>query len=297
MKNESTSKLEMITSMVIFGTIGIFVRYISLPSSVIALVRGIIGTIFLIGVMFVKKQRPELANIKTKIIRLIISGACIGVNWILLFESYRYVSVATATLCYYMSPIIVIILSPLFFKEKLTPIKIVCTIAAIIGMVFVSGIIKDGLPKIGEIRGIILALAAAVLYASVIIINKKMGDISSYDRTVTQLFFASVILLPYCLITENFGSFNVNRFQVMMLILVGVIHTGIAYWMYFSSINGLKSQTVAILGYIDPVVAVILSALLLHEHLDIFGIVGALLILGATFFSDYDFKKSNKEQE
>ncbi len=293
MTGKNSSKLKLISSMAIFGTIGIFVRYISLPSSVIAFTRGITGTVFLILVMLIIKKPPDFVSIKRNLKLLILSGACIGVNWILLFEAYRYTTVATATLCYYLSPIIVIAVSPLFFKEKLTVKKLICTVAALIGMVLVSGIVKNGTPKISELKGVLLGLGAAVLYASCIIINKNMKDVSSYDRTVTQLFSAAVILLPYCLITEDFSSFSLTGFQLLMLVFVGIVHTGVAYWLYFSSIEEVNAQSVALLGYIDPVIAVILSALILKEPMGVPDIIGAVLILGAAFISEFNENKKS----
>lgn len=286
MNSEKQSKLFVIISMFIFGTIGIFVRYIPFPSSIIALVRGIVGTIFLLLVITIKKTPLNLKAIRSNLLLLCLSGAFIGVNWILLFESYRYTTVATATLCYYLAPVFVIIASPFILKEKLTLPKSLCVIAALIGMVFVSGVLTSGSSNAFNLKGILLGVGAAAFYACVILLNKHIKNISSYDMTIMQLGIAALVILPYTLLTEDFSALKFAPISVIMLLVVGIIHTGLAYTMYFSSIQGLKAQTVAIYSYIDPVVAIILSTLVLKENMGIHGIIGAVLILGSTLASE-----------
>lgn len=284
------ARTKLILAMTIFGTIGIFVRYIPLPSSVIACVRGFVGVAFLLLVTFIKKSKISFKDIKRNLLLLVISGAFIGINWILLFEAYRYTTVATATLCYYMAPIFVTIASPFILKEKLTPKKGLCVLTALIGMVFVSGIIGSGSLQI-NVPGIMCGLGAAFFYACVILLNKHLKEISSYDMTMTQLFVAAVVILPYTLLTAEFSVADLDVKALVCLLIVGVIHTGFAYMIYFSSISSLKAQTVAIFSYIDPVIAIILSALFLKEEMDIFGLIGAVLILGSTLLSEINFKK------
>lgn len=280
------ARLQLIASMVIFGTIGLFVRYIPLPSSVIACVRGFVGMLFLLLVMALRRKKPDTAAIKKNLLVLIISGAAIGVNWILLFEAYRFTTVATATLCYYLAPMFVLLASPLVLKERLTLRKLLCVIVSLIGMVFVSGVASSGLPSVGELTGVLLGLGAAVLYASVVLLNKKMTGIAANDRTLMQLGLAAVTISPYILLTEDLSTLALTLPALGLLLFVGVVHTGIAYAMYFGSLKDLKAQTAAILSYIDPIVAIILSALLLREHMGLGGIVGAVLILGSALISE-----------
>lgn len=284
------AKIKIITAMVTFGTIGVFVRYIPLPSSIIALVRGVLATIFLLAVMAAGKRRPDGTAIRRNLALLVISGGLIGFNWILLFEAYNYTSVAVATLCYYLAPVFVIIASPFVLGEKLTLRKTLCVAAALAGMVLVSGVIQNYV-SVGNIEdlsltGVILGIGAGALYATIILMNKKLKDISSYDTTVVQLAAASIILVPYCLLTVDVGLLAVTPVSVALLCIVGIVHTGIAYVLYFGSIKELPAQTVAIFSYIDPILAILLSALLLKENMDMLSILGALLILGSTFVSE-----------
>ena len=291
MKNYSmknTGILSLTLSMFIFGTIGIFVRYISLPSGFLAMSRGILGTLFLLAVVFIRKNRLSKEAIKNNLVVLILSGAFIGINWILLFEAYKYTTVACATLCYYLSPVFVIIASIFVLSEKLTAKKILCVISALAGIVLVSGVLESDL---GDIRGILLGIGAAVFYASVVLLNKKLKNISSYDTTVIQLSSAAVVILPYTLICEDISLKAFDMKAIIMLIIVGTVHTGLSYMLYFSSLKQLSAQTAAIFSYIDPVVAILLSALLLKEELSTAGIIGAVLILGATLICELPARK------
>ena len=279
----ATFKLTL--SMVIFGTIGIFRRYIPLPSSLVAMTRGLIGMLFLLLVMVLRKRGMNRTAVRRKFAMLCLSGAAIGVNWILLFEAYNYTSVATATLCYYLAPMFVILASPLVVGERLTAKKLFCVLAALLGMVFVSGVLEAGGGS-SDLKGVLLGLGAAVLYASVVLMNKQLGDVPAYDRTIVQLGSSAAVLLPYVLLTEELGALSFTPGTLALLLVVGVVHTGMAYAMYFGSLMQLKAQTAAILSYIDPVVAVLLSALVLKEHMSLLSGLGAILVLGAAVVSE-----------
>ena len=281
------AKLELISTMMIFGTIGIFVRYIPLPSSAIACARGFLGMAFLMVLLKAKGKGLSLPAIKNNFWLLFGSGAAIGINWILLFEAYRYTTVATATLCYYMQPVFVVLASPFFFKEKITIKKGCCVLTALIGMVFVSGVFDAGISA-NEMTGVLLSIGAAALYAADIIMNKMLKNISGYDRTVVQLGVAAIVVLPYMMLTEKTVVWQLSGISVLLLVILGIVHTGIAYSMYFHVIEVLPTQTVGIMSYLDPVIAVLLSALFLKEAMGITDVIGAVLILGSTFVSEWN---------
>ena len=289
------AKLELIASMFIFGTIGIFVRHIPLPSSMIALVRGFVGAFFVLLFVYLKKSKLDKAAIRKNFVMLALSGAFIGINWILLFESYHYTTVATATLCYYMQPIFVILASPILLKEKLTPKKVICVLVALVGMVFVSGVLQTGIPALSEAKGILYGLGAALFYATVVLMNKKITNISAYDKTIMQLGMGAIVLSPYVMLTLDFGTATLSMTPSLwaLLLFVGLVHTGVAYALYFDSMKDLKAQTIAIFSYIDPIVAIILSALLLKENMGLYGVIGAVLVLGSTFISELPEKERN----
>lgn len=293
--NRPGALLMLASSMLIFGTIGLFRRYIPLSSGLLAFSRGILGALFL-GLFLMIRRLPEQRLKKRKdswnrasapvFFLLILSGALIGVNWILLFEAYNYTTVATATLCYYMQPTIVILLSPLFFHERLTAKKLVCAFLAVLGMFLVSGAAGEGIPQGDASRGILCGLGAAALYAAVVIMNKCIRNIDPYLKTILQLASASVCLLPYLAVTGQLSYVKLDSFSLLMLLVVGIVHTGIAYTLYFGSTDGLRAQTIALFSYIDPVSALFISVLFLHEPMGAAGLAGAVLILGAAFAAE-----------
>lgn len=275
----------LLGAMGIFGTIGIFVRYIPLPASAIAFCRAVLGLIFLLAVILLSGKKPGKAAIKANLPILIISGIAMGFNWILLFESYRYTTVATATVCYYLAPLLLLLASPLL-GEKLTFQKLLCVGVALVGLVCISGVAEGSLPQKNELIGIGFGLGAAVLYASVMFLNKKLSPMGAYDKTVLQLASAAVVILPYLLLTEDLQSLSLSGLQVVLLLVVGIVHTGIAYWMYFGSMEKLSAKTISVLCYLDPVIAVLLSALLLKEPMTPVNIIGSVLILGSALYSE-----------
>lgn len=297
MNERKVSFVKLTVSMVLFGTIGIFIRNIPLQSSIIALVRGIVGTAFLLAVMALKKKQLSFSLSKMNLLLLCLSGAFIGFNWILLFEAYRYTSVAVATLCYYTAPILVILASPFILKEKVTLKKILCVIAAIAGMALISGILQNGTMGAGQGRGILLGLSAAVLYGSVVIMNKKIYGIDATSRTVMQLGIAAIVLLPYSLATIQPSTTPLTTDAILLLLTVGIAHTGIAYYLYFGSVPALSAQSVAVISYLDPVVAVILSVILLKEPLKWTDFAGALLILSAALISELPGKHLHRKTQ
>lgn len=287
------TKFMLLGSMGIFGTIGIFVRQIPLPSAAIAFCRGLLGLLFLIIIMLLTKKRPNISAIKRNLTFLLFSGAAIGFNWVLLFESYKHTTVATATICYYLAPLLLLLASPLL-GEQITCKKLFCVGIALLGLVCVSGISKNGFPALRELKGIFLGVGAAVLYAFVMFLNKKLSPISAYDKTILQLGISTLVMLPYLLFTQPAVTPSLTAQQWLLLGIVGIVHTGFAYVLYFGSMKNLSAHTVAIYSYLDPAIAILLSALLLKEPMRPVNIVGAMLILGSALYSELPNRQNKK---
>lgn len=275
--------LKLISSAIIFGSIGVFRNLIPFPSSIISFARGTIGTLFLFLLIKFQASPMDITGIKKNIKVLAFSGIFIGINWVFLFEAYRFTTISAATMALYMQPTFVILASPFILKEPLSFKKFLIALVAVSGMVLVSGVLKTGLVGM---KGVFFALIAAVLYASVIILNQFLEDISAYEKTIVQLLFATIIVFPYILITEDIGALEFNSYILIMLLIVGVLHTGIAYALYFGAMENLPAQTVALLSYIDPVVAVILSGIILKESLTLPVIIGSIMVLGSAYFGE-----------
>lgn len=278
-------------SMLIFGSIGIFRKYLAVPSGFLALSRAVVGALFLLLVTVLCGRRFSFADIRRNILKLSVSGAFLGINWILLFEAYNHTTVSVATLCYYMAPVFIIVLSPFVLRERLTAKKVLCAAGSLGGMVLVSGIITGDVPSGDHIVGILLGFASAVLYAAVVLMNKKITDVSPYDKTFVQLAVASVVMLPYVLLCENVVSVTFDVRTVVLLAVVGIVHTGIAYALYFGALKVASAQSAALCSYIDPASALVMSAVILGERLDVYGMVGAIMILAFAVFGEISYKK------
>ena len=295
-KENKKAILGIVIPMLIFGTIGIFREYTPLPSGLLAMARGLIGAVFLFCVMLITRAKINLAALKKNFLLLFISGAMIGVNWILLFEAYKYTTVPIATLSYYMAPVFVILGAAVLLKEKLTPIKVLCTLVAFVGIILVAfGSDAGGeSDQKNHLLGIILGVGAAILYAGDILINKVIDGVSAKERTLIQLAVAGIVCIPYTCLAEDIGSIEFTALSTVMLIIMGIVHTGIAYTLYFGAMKQLKAQTVALLSYIDPASSVILAVCFIpNSVLSAMGWLGAVLVLGSAIISELPSKKAN----
>ncbi len=287
--NTRRSCLMLISSLVIVGTIGAFRRYIPLSSPMLAFFRGLVGAACLLLFTALRRKGRRQAIPRRKLLGLALNGVFLGLNWILLFEAYNCTTIAKATLCYYLQPTIVLLLSPLVFHERLTPKKLLCAAVALAGMVFVSGVLDADAARPDGLRGILLGLGAACFYALVVMLNKKLDGVDAYDKTIVQLASAAVVLIPYLLLTEGFSALRtLDARAALLLAVVCVVHTGVVYALYFGSMAGLRAQTISVLSYIDPVVALLVSAVFLLEPMSVLSGVGAALILGSAFVSEYE---------
>lgn len=281
------SRVRFVTAMLIFGSIGIFVKNIDLSSSEIAFLRGMIGSIFLIGVSFFIRQKPSFKQIRENSVLLFLSGAAIGFNWILLFQSYKYTTISNATLSYYFAPVFVMLLAPFVLKEKLSPVKLGCIIMAMVGLFLIVNIGGGGTEgSYNHVVGVLYGLSAAVLYASVILMNKFIKNLSGFETTVIQLIIAALVLLPYVLIKDQMDLSAITLHSWTYILILGIFHTGLAYFLYFTSFKELKGQAIAVLSYIDPISAVIIAAIVLGESMNPRQMIGGILILGSTYLSE-----------
>ena len=284
MKKLANPRLMLVTSMAIFGTLGPFVRNISVSSGELALYRAVLASLLIAAFLTLTGQKIPFARIRKSVPLLIASGMAMGINWILLFEAYKYTTVSIATLSYYFAPVIVTLVCPILFKEKLTGKQLLCFFMSTLGIILITGIgdTRGG----NDFVGILFGLGAAVLYATVVLLNKFITDVDGIHRTFLQFLSAVVILIPYVAMTSGVTLGTLNRVGWVCLLIVGLIHTGVTYCMYFSSLRELPGQKAAILSYIDPLVAVFVSVTVLGETMSLWQVVGGILILGFTLWNE-----------
>lgn len=293
MKKGLSARTMLIVSMTVFGTIGLFVRNVPLPSGEIALYRAVLAAM-LIGIFLViTKQKIPFNKIKKEIPLLVLSGVAMGFNWILLFEAYKYTTVSVATLSYYFAPVIVTLACPILFKEKIGAKQWICFVMSTIGIVLITGI-GDLSQGSSHIKGILFGLGAASLYATVVLINKFIKNVDGIHRTFLQFLSAIAVLVPYVLLTDGVNLGTLNTKGWIFLLIIGLVHTGVTYCLYFSSLKELPGQKAAILSYIDPLVAVLISVVVLKETMTPMQIIGGLLILGFTLWNEISPQKEKK---
>ncbi len=289
-KQNSKTLLFFIISMVTFGTIGWFVKNVKLASGEIALYRAIMAIIVVGSYLLINKEKIEFKKIKKELPILLLSGIAMGINWILLFEAYNYTTVTVATLSYYFAPVIVIVLCPILFKEKMSLKQIICFIGSTIGLILIMGITDIGKEQL-SFKGIGLGLGAACFYATVILLNKFIKNIDGIKRTFIQFISSLIVLIPYVLFTSGINIHTLNQTGLISLLFIGLIHTGIAYCLYFSSLKELTGQKVSILSYIDPLVAILVSYFLLSEEVSLVQLIGGIFIICFTLFNEITLKR------
>lgn len=276
--------LRYLAAMLIFGTIGLFVRSIELPSTVIVLCRGFIGSAFLFAAGALLGRKVNWTSVRANFARLASSGVLLGLNWVLLFEAYKNATIAAATLIYYLAPIFVMALSVVFLGERLTARKCLCAAAALFGMSLVAGFWSPNAAASSTAVGLLQALGAAGFYAALILNNKFIGrtvPVDPLDSALVQLLTAALVLVPYVAAVVDLSTIRPDALSLGLTLVVAVLHTGVAYWLFFSAIPKLEAARIAVFAYVDPATAILLSILLLKEPFTLASIAGALLILGA----------------
>ncbi len=276
-------RIKYITAVVLYGTIGMFVRFVSLPSEEVALCRGLFGSLFILLYLKLTGQHMDRKAVRRNAFWLVMSGISLGLNWIFLFAAYVTTTVAIASLCNYMAPLIVILIAPFVLNEKLNVKKLPWVGLALIGIILVSGVIGSG-PV--NPRGLLMGMLAALGFTGVVICNRKIRDISALDKSVIQLAISAVTILPYVLVMNHGLVIPADLRSVLIVLMLGIVHTGFAYCLYFSGMGTLPVQTVAVLGYLEPVVSIFCSAFFLQEAMSISGWIGASMIIFAALMSE-----------
>ena len=285
MKHNASSRLMLILAMAVFGTLAPFVRNIGVRSAELSLLRAVLAATLIGLFLLITKRRLHLKSLKKELLLLICSGACMAVNWILLFEAYKYTTVAIATLSYYFAPVLVTVASSLLFREKLGKKQIFCFLMSTLGIVIVTDITELGSGS-NNAMGILFGLGAAVLYAGCILLNKFIKGVGGIERTFLQFLAAIAVMVPYVLLSGGISLEKMDGIGWLCLLVVGLVHTGVTYCLYFTAVEHIPGQEVAILSYIDPLVAVIVGVLVLGEPLTLPQLIGGAMILGFTLWNE-----------
>lgn len=296
MTKQNKAKLAYMFALFLYGTMGVLLNYINLPIEFVALIRGVVGSLFLFILTLITRGKLDIYSIKRNFKYLLLSGMCLGINWVCLFGAFRVSSVSVSILVDYMAPIFMIIVSPVLFKEYLDPKKIFCVLIAFIGLIMVSGVPGSDVSEI-NVRGLMLAAGAGLGFMGLIIFNKFIKEVSVYDKAVVQISIAALTVVPFAMKVGLETSIVWDLKSVFLSFMIGLVSTGIAYYFYFYGISGLSVQTVAVVGYVEPVITVLASVLFLKESMSLPAIVGAVLIIGAAVSSELIPVKNMEDKE
>lgn len=274
------AKIQYLIALLFFGTTGLVLRWTIIPSEIMVFCRGLFGALIILGYTLLSGKKPSAADIKRNLFWLILGGVSLGLNWVFLFAAYRYTTVALASLCNYTAPIIVILLSPILFRDKLTVRKLICVLSCAVGIALVSGV-TGGESGSLDVTGLALGMGASAGFVGIIVCNKKLKEISPFDRVIVQLLVSAATVLPYVLF-QNWGKvIPWDAASIFWMLILALLYTGVAYTCYFSAMGTLPVLTIALWGYLEPVVSVLCSAFVLGEALGLSGFVGAALVIGA----------------
>lgn len=284
-----------IAAMLIFGSNGVFASMLDMSGAQLVLMRTLIGgAILFIIVLLTRSRLPKEVLVREKW-RLLFSGVCLGANWVLLFEAYDLMNVSLATLTYYTAPVMVLVLAPLLLGERQNRWAYVGMLVVAAGMLLAVGTDfgEGGVTAVGLIVG----LGSAVFYAALMLVNKKITGVTGLNLTFIEIVIAAVILLPYVFATSGGVPLPTDAKGIFALLFLCTVNTGFACWLYFSTMNRLPARAVALLGYFDPVSALIFSAVFLDERLTPVQIVGAVLVLAGALVGQGRVRRFTKAQD
>lgn len=283
--------IKYILGLLLFGSNGVISAMIALNSYEIVLTRTVLGSAFLILLLLISRQKLQIFRYKKEIPYMLLSGVALATNWIFLFEGYAQVGVSITILLCYCGPILVMLVSPFFFNEKITAPKIIGFCAVMLGMVFING---QSLQTGKSLWGIFCGIMAAITYVFMVISNKKATHITGLENSTIQLFISFIAVAVFVVCKQGF-TLNIQSSDWIPILVLGILNTGVGIYLYFSPISKLPVQSVAICGYLEPLSAVVFSVLLLHEAMLPLYIIGGILIVGGALFGElFQFKEKEK---
>lgn len=279
------AKLYFLLSMMIFGAVGIFAKYIALDSCQIAFFLSLIGALFLFSLCLLKKRSLPCQKVRKNLPLLLTASLALSGNWIFLFQAYKKTTIANAALTYYLAPILVILAAPLILQEKLSLRKLLCTAFALLGLFL---ILNNGLNESSadSLTGMIYGLIAAVFYAALTLINKFIKDLDGLTNTCFQLLFSAILLFCWSVLAGSSWSSLPAADDIFLLLVLGICHGGAGFYLFFTGMQALNGQSIAILSYVDPLTSLLLSVLCMNEPMSLLQGIGALLLFSSIWLAE-----------
>ncbi len=276
------SRIKLALVMVIWGSLGVFTRSIPLSALSLAFLRAFIA----LPVLFIAMKKKKSDKVRWQLfIPYLISGALLGFGWLTLFYGFKHTSISSAVIIYNMCPVYVMILAPLVLKESISKIQIAVIFISFLGLFLIVG---TNLSEGYGYMGLALSAFSGMLYAAIVLINRSIKvRVDNQTATFVQILTAMVVLLPFVLLDGNiFAVVHLDAVAIVYTILLGVLHTGLAYTVFFSLSAHMKSVEIVSYSFLEPLFGILFSVIFLSEALTIPKMIGGILILGSTYIGE-----------
>ena len=266
--------LEAIIAGIIWGSSGIFVKYLNLPPTTVTFFRLAIPTLILLLFFIFKKIKLFHGNNK-----LILIASTLNAGRVYLYTvGFTFASIGNAIIILYTWPIFTTIFSILFLKEKVPKRTFFLLFIAFVGTALIY-LNKEFSFSDKNFIGITAMLFSALIYAfTVIIFKKESGKYSKYETIFYQNVIGSIIFIPFILINKPLPTLPQTSIGIVYGALIGLV----GFVFFFSALKKIKASTVSFLSYTEVVSAIILAVIFFQETLTWNMIVGGLLIILAT---------------
>ena len=195
----------------------------------------------------------------------------------LISQGERWVSSSFAGILIATVPLIVIVLSPLFgVHEALSRRRLLGLVVGFVGVVTLLGLdVVDG--PLGWIGAACIVIATVGYATGSLIVQRYLSSVDELGAVAASLVVATAVLLPPAIVTAP-GS--VPSYLVLTsLVVLGVVCTATALWLYFSLIAHIGAARAAVITYVNPAVAALLGVAILHESFGLGSALGLVLIL------------------
>lgn len=272
-----TGTIQLVIAMVLSGTIGLFFLKSGAAPVTAAWARCVIGALAmglvcaLCGYFRTSGYTPRLAGIA------VLGGLALVVNWALLFAAYSNTSIGIATVTYHLQPFMLILAAPLVLKESITRRQGAWVTLGFVGLVLIAQPWHSA-PSSNYFLGLLQALAAAAFYAAATLIAKKLPGVRPHVTVFVQMIVGVVILAPL-LEWSRLGDELTGGWS--WLVGLGLIHTCVMYVLMYSAFPRLEAVTIAVLGFVYPVVALVVDVTVFGTRLGVAEIAGVAAILAA----------------
>ncbi|UXN57766.1 DMT family transporter [Phyllobacterium zundukense] len=264
--------------MALSGTAGLFSVSSGQPTFNVVFFRCLFGALALIGWLSLRGGLKSLFSIERKLWPLVlVSGICLVLNWLTLFEAFHRTSIGFATIIYHLQPFWIVLAGGLLLGEALSRHKIGWICLAFLGLVLTI------LPKLGDVQtdrnwliGVGLALVASLFYAATTLTTRAVRGVKPDVLSAVHCLIGCIAFLPFVnMATLQGGTASMWGW----LVGLGIIHTGIVYVLLYSAYPRVPTTIIAAASFLNPAAALLSDFFVFDRSVTAMQAVGLALIL------------------